>query len=497
MIRSFRQGLAFAALFVVSASGLACDSAPTTAGYPSAPGFSLSLSPSVVTVAPGNTRTVSIKAVRTGGLDAPITYVVTGAPLGLTVGVEPTSVTDSSKLSIAASAALTEGNYSVVVQATAPGAAAQQTTLAVTVSVPNGVSPSISIVAAAAHTCALSAAGVAYCWGYNANGQLGNNDSAIVSPTPVAVAGGILFHTLSVSRVLDVTCALDTAGAAYCWGENGNGQLGDGTTTRRLTPTPVAGGLVFKSVAVGDGHACGVVTSGTAYCWGRTANGAFGDGSVGMHLTPAVAAPGMTFQSIVTGTDYTCGLTPAGAAFCWGLGFSGQLGDGSGVSSTTPVAVAGGLTFRSLVAGGLTACGLTAAGQAYCWGNNFYGTVGDGTSATENGTMRRVSPVAVAGGLTFQSLAAGYQTMCGLTDSGAGYCWGYNFGAIGDGSFDHRSTPTLVAGGLTFKSISSGTGYGCGVVTGDSIYCWGDNSDGGLGDGTIVSHATPEPVRWP
>jgi alpha-tubulin suppressor-like RCC1 family protein len=476
---------------------LACDSGPNIAGYPSAPGFSLSLAPSVVTIAPGNTRTVSIKAVRTGGLDAAISYAVIGAPPGLTVGVTPTSVADSSTLTIAASAALAEGDYSVVVQATTPGAAAQQATLAVTVSVPNGVSPSIRVVAAASHTCALSAAGIAYCWGYNPNGQLGNNDSAIVSPTPVAVAGGIVFQALAVSRVEDVTCALDVVGAAYCWGENGNGQLGDGTTTRRLTPTPVAGGLQFKSLAVGDGHACGVATNGTAYCWGRTANGAFGDGSVGTHLTPAVAAPELTFQSIVTGTDYTCGLTPNGAAYCWGLGFSGQLGDGSGVSSTTPVAVAGGLTFRSLAAGGLTACGLTTAGQAYCWGNNFYGTVGDGTSATETGTMRRASPVAVAGGLTFQSLSAGYQTMCGLTDSGAGYCWGYNFGAIGDGSFDHRSTPTRVAGGLTFKSISSGTGYGCGVVADDSVVCWGDNSDGGLGDGTIVSHATPEPVRWP
>ena len=105
--------------------------------------------------------------------------------------------------------------------------------------------------------------------------------------------------------------------------------------------------------------------------------------------------------------------------------------------------------------------------------------------------------MAVSGDLTFQSLSAGYETMCGVTATGAGYCWGYNFGAIGDGGSDHRSAPTAVAGGLTFLRISSGTGYTCGIVTGHAVYCWGDNSDGGLGDGTIVPHLTPAPIRWP
>ena len=111
--------------------------------------------------------------------------------------------------------------------------------------------------------------------------------------------------------------------------------------------------------------------------------------------------------------------------------------------------------------------------------------------------IRRVAPTAVAGDLTFASLAAGYQTMCGLTVSGAGYCWGSNDGAIGDGTLDRHSTPVAVAGGLTFRSISSGTGYSCGVVTSNAVYCWGDNSDGALGDGTILSHPTPAPVHWP
>ncbi len=279
----------------------------------------------------------------------------------------------------------------------------------------------------------------AYCWGYDV--EQAGVDQSVLNPTPVVAPAGVVFQSLSVSKVDDVTCALATTGAAYCWGDNDHGQLGDGTTTPHSSPAPVAGGLTFKSIAVGDAHVCGVTTNGSAYCWGFSANGAFGDNSVGEHLTPTPGAPGLAFQSVVAGSDFTCGLTTTGTAYCWGLGNTGQLGDDAGHSSRIPVVVSGGLTFQSIVAGGLGACGLTTAGKAYCWGNDFFGTVGDGSSATEDGVIRRVAPTAVAGDLTFASLAAGYQTMCGLTASGAGYCWGSNDGAIGDGTLDRHSTP--------------------------------------------------------
>ena len=147
------------------------------------------------------------------------------------------------------------------------------------------VPPSISSVVAASHTCALTTTGAAYCWGYSIE-QPGGTDTPVVSPTLVPAPNGIIFQSLSVSKVEDVTCALATTGAAYCWGENDHGQLGDGTKTSHATPALVAGGLTFKSIAVGDAHVCGVTTNGAAYCWGFSANGAFGDGSVGEHLTP-------------------------------------------------------------------------------------------------------------------------------------------------------------------------------------------------------------------
>jgi alpha-tubulin suppressor-like RCC1 family protein len=495
---SFRHfaiaGLGLASLLLLVQ---ACGSSDDSTGPSLGQSFSVTIAPANLTVAPGATVTTSVTATRIGGLTAPITYEITGAPTGLVVSVSTPDATDRTTLTISAAATLAAATYPIVVNATAPGVAPQQATIAVTVSAVPDDSPAIALLAVGAHSCAVTTAGAAYCWGYNANGQLGNGDTLLVNTTPVAVVGGLRFQSIAVSQVDEVTCGLTTDGAAYCWGKNGTGQLGDGTTTRRLIPTRVAVDVAFQSLSVGASHACGVATTGTAYCWGFSPNGAFGDGSVGIRLTPAVSAPGIPLQSVVTGSDFTCGLSPFGRAYCWGLGVMGQLGNGSSASSLAPVPVSGGLTFQRLVAGGFAVCGLTNDGSAYCWGHNFYGTLGIGSSATEGGPTRSLTPVAVLGGLRFESLSAGFETICGVAVGGAGYCWGYNVaGNVGDGSTEHRSLPVRVAGGITFRSITAGTGTSCGIATTGTVYCWGGNSDGELGDGTTTDRLTPVAVRW-
>src|SRR4029450_2480273 len=110
--------------------------------------------------------------------------------------------------------------------------------------------------------------------------------------------------------------------------------------------------------------------------------------------------------------------------------------------------------------------------------------------------MRPLTRVAVSGALTFRSLSAGWQTMCGVTDSGASYCWGYNFGALGDGAIDHSSVPVRVVGGEAFRSIAAGTGYTCGVTTANAVFCGGSNNDGEPGDGTTETRLAPVAVHW-
>src|SRR6185295_15360420 len=191
-IRSSRLALG---VLVVAMGAQACsDATDPSLGR----AFTMALGTPALSLASGTTAITSIKATRRGGLTSPITYAVTGAPVGLTANVATTNQPDSSTLTIVAVAALAPGTYPLVVTATATGAASQQAPLAVTVT-GGGEAPAISLVATGGHTCALTTSGAAYCWGYNGSGELGNGQTGIVNPTPVAVVGGLTFQSLAVS----------------------------------------------------------------------------------------------------------------------------------------------------------------------------------------------------------------------------------------------------------------------------------------------------------
>ena len=244
------------------------------------------------------------------------------------------------------------------------------------------------------------------------------------------------------------TCGVTTGGGAYCWGANEWAQLGNGSLTGSLIPSGVSGGLSFASVSVGSfhpTHTCGVTTSGAAYCWGADSLGELGNGSpTAYSLTPVAVSGGLSFAAVSGGARFTCGVTTSGAGYCWGDNGYGALGNGSNVSnSTTPVAVVGGLSFATVSAGFGQTCGVTTSGAAYCWGNNQYGQLGIGS------TSPTLTPLAVSGGLSFASVSAGTDFTCGVTTGGAAYCWGHP-GALGNGTATSSAIPVAVSGGLSF-----------------------------------------------
>ncbi len=157
------------------------------------------------------------------------------------------------------------------------------------------------------------------------------------------------------------------------------------------------------------------------------------------------------FRQIDAGSEYTCAVTTDNRAFCWGNGRHGQIGDGKNYLRFLPSAVAGGHQFERVTTGEYHTCAETTLNRAYCWGSNgppvrvngvwsqdVSGVIGDGT------TTQRLTPVAVAGGLFFSQVSAGYSQSCGRTDTGVAYCWGRQLGD--DGATTTRLRPEPVIG---------------------------------------------------
>lgn len=372
--------------------------------------------------------------------------------------------------------------------------------------------PSPTQIAAGSHfSCALATSGEAYCWGYNAFGQVGDG-TTINRNSARPVAGGLIFKQISAGGWMTAdysgfpghACAITAAGVAYCWGHNGNGQLGDGTNVDRHVPVPVASGLRFSQISVGAATTCGVTTTGDGYCWGWNYYGQVGDGTTASRWTPTPVAGGLKFVQISTGgglrvnvVAHTCGVTTTGVAYCWGDNDWGEIGNNTyfAGAASSPVAVSGGLTFQQISAAMDHTCGVTTSNTAYCWGNGGQGQVGNGSMG---GPFR--SPQPVAGGLGFTRISAGSSYTCGLsTTGGIAYCWGYNnMGKLGSWADTYVATPVQVIGPIGGTQISAGDTHTCAVNVLGQAYCWGGGAFGELGTGTSqpgYQSVTPARVR--
>jgi alpha-tubulin suppressor-like RCC1 family protein len=351
-----------------------------------------------------------------------------------------------------------------------------------------GIDFPLSVVdAGGEHSCGVDAAGAAYCWGANGSGQIGNGATVDVNK-PTAVGGGLVFTSITTGLVH--SCGL-VAGAAYCWGSNSTGQLGDGTQISRSLPVPVAGGFTFTELEAGFQFTCGVQANGAARCWGFNGTGQLGDGTLTNRLTPTLVADGHVFAGLSAGSAHTCALEGTNL-FCWGSNGQGRLGDGTSTNRLVPTAVSGALSFMSVATGDSYTCAITAAGAGYCWGSGSFGFLGTGNLTSQ------VLPTPISGSLVLAGIHSSGGHTCARTTTGQGYCWGFNgSGELGDGSLVNRLVPTAVLGGATFTSLRAGADHTCGLGASGSTYCWGKNSRGAVGDGTNFSRLRPGGVIRP
>ena len=376
------------------------------------------------------------------------------------------------------------------------------------------------------HTCTILDNGDAKCWGSDDNGRLGQGGfSTSSSSLPVLVggsntwdfstglssgsgSGGSVTSSLAAQNIAGGryhTCAIVDNGSVACWGDNSDGQLGDGTTTDRSTPTitnSLGAGRTAVQVATGDYFTCVMLDNDEVKCWGRNNYGQLGDGTTTAKTSPpssAITFPtGLTPVALVAGDQQACAIMDDESLTCWGRNSDGELGDGTTTTGTSPTAVSlnAGENVIDVGSGDSHTCALLDDGSIKCWGSNYYGQLGDGTNFDRS---LPTSTASLGAGRTAVDIGVGEFGVCALLDNDDVKCWGRNDnGQLGDGTNTDKNSPpssaiTFPTGRTPVAISDSGAGifFACALLDDGNVSCWGYNKYGQLGDGTTTDRNTP------
>ncbi|MBL8144205.1 MAG: chitobiase/beta-hexosaminidase C-terminal domain-containing protein, partial [Acidobacteria bacterium] len=329
--------------------------------------------------------------------------------------------------------------------------------------------------------------GHVWAFGGNGNGQLGDGTTT-AKTVPIEVPS--LTNVVAVAAGGYHTLFLKADGTVWAVGRNTEGQLGDGSNTQRTSPVQVQSLTSVTAIAAGDYHSVALTSTGAVWTWGKNTTGQLGIGSTTNYNAPQVVSS-LTASAIGAGADHTLAVTSAGAAWAWGKNSYGQLGDGSTTQRTAPVQMSGVTTAAAAAGGGNHSVILLTTGALKATGWNTSGQLGDGT------TTQRTSPVAVSTLTTVVAVRAGSTHTAALTSDGSVWGWGWNAsGQVGDGTTSNRNTPTQTAlSGIAL--IGAGRTHGVAVSSTEVVSTWGDNGSGQLGTGTTIDRPTPGAISGP
>jgi alpha-tubulin suppressor-like RCC1 family protein len=307
----------------------------------------------------------------------------------------------------------------------------------------------------------------------------------------------VSYITKKIAVGTDKVFSINTSGVAKCWGSNYDaingvyGQLGLGLSTNTTfnSPQSLDAGINYLSIVSGEILSCGITTGKRVRCWGD----GVGDGSGAAKNSPVYINDGGTdtYNDISSGSYHTCAISSSGVVKCWGDGWDGKLGnaDATGAGQASPVTADPGTTYKRIAAGRNHTCGITSSDEIKCWGTNDHGQIGVGTLVTP-----KLTPQAVDVGVKYKEIFAGEDSNCAITTAGVLKCWGFNSdGQLGDNTIVNKLVPTEIDSGTTYSRVSlAGTYFyhSCGVTTAGVLKCWGNNSAGQLG----VNGTTPSRV---
>ena len=370
-----------------------------------------------------------------------------------------------------------------------------------------GITGAIRIDAGRLHTCVVSDDGSVTCWGWDDGGQLGdgqateNTDSFI----PVAVFGTVTLpasdEPVDIAAGSRHTCMLYEKGEIWCWGENENGQLGNGefgTNVYSTIPVKVQDITDAVAIAAGWEHTCAVHATGEVSCWGDDSDGELGNGETMLSSPLPVKVVDIDDAVAVTaGHWHTCALRENGSIACWGGDHEGQLGNGRQgheFDSFMPVDVLDISDAIAVAAGGEHTCAVHETGEISCWGDNWHGELGNSNRGNEFDSS---VPVKATGIDDAVSIEAGDWHTCAVRESGSVACWGGAWsGELGGGLVPLEyvsAVPSDVVNLTDAKTVVAGTAYTCAVHENSNVSCWGDNQLGQLGDPSVAGFSA-EPV---
>ncbi len=358
------------------------------------------------------------------------------------------------------------------------------------------------------HNCVIDNVGAVWCWGDNDNRQLGHGDASTAddgTPLMVVLPGGLTATDLGMAE--NHSCAVLSDGTAACWGDDDNGQLGDGVSgTDNGVATLVTGLTGVVDIEGGRDNTCALDNLGQVFCWGDNIDGQIGDGTTTDRPLPTLVPLAAPADALTLGNDFACALLNTDQVFCWGEGSDYQLGYGDLIDAESPVEVLDmppGIDFVDIEAGDRGTCLISAANGRYCWGFSEAGQLG---MATRN-ALTLSNPPAFSGPVVQLALSPSeYRgAMCGVLANGTVECSGdgtlvststiTGAASIFNDITRHLSVPTPITGLADVQEMGIGDGFACARTT-TQVLCWGDNGQRQLGQGGVstVDILAPVPV---
>ena len=356
------------------------------------------------------------------------------------------------------------------------------------------------------HTCAILENGSAMCWGLDNYGQLGDGGDAtnLIKPTSfVSIDGGQTVAQIYARQLR--TCIVLDDNSASCWGFNPDGQAGDDSTNTYKSPSvkvEFPQGKGVKSMGMGLKHTCAILEDDTLTCWGLDSHGALGNGDsdTSDKYTPqTITTPSdRKVVKVEPGETHTCILLDDGGVMCWGRDNAGQLGNGDTSDTihapSSNVELPEGRAATDLSVGNHHSCALLDNGSITCWGLNNYGQLGENTT-----TNRRIPVYAhLPTGSPAVSVSVGPHSSCAILENSSVYCWGHNhYGRLGIGvTGGIYQLPMFVEGATNVVDLSLDYDHTCALSENGSISCWGRSKYGPLGIGPSGDINTPQPVDY-